>query len=231
MNLISFGTENIRIWAKCVSEGSRFEMTEGGGKSKMASVTRLAIGEREMGEGLESCEKNNFEEFNYKCGNAPEVESLLRETISQLESALRESTRLLSQRDNEINTLRNDLGLSRGDRDGNVSVTLEEEVKSSQKRVIDLEKVVQQLQQDISMYKAERDSMLMKENAGDDGNVAGQTCYCGSLCGAMKEMVELKKKLQVTEQKYSNLKRAFKTLERSKVRVGVAHRDSPCTIS
>ena len=211
--------------------GQFIEMTERGEKSKMANVTRLAIGEREMGEGLESCDKNNFEEFNYKCGNAPEVESLLRETISQLESALRESTRLLSQRDSEINNLRNDLGLSRGDRDSNVSVKLEEEVKSSQKRVIDLEKVVQQLQQDISMYKAERDSMLMKENAGDEGNMGGQTCYCGSLCGAMKEMVELKKKLQVTEHKYSNLKRAFKSLERSKVRVGVAHRDSPCTIS
>ena len=185
------------------------------------------IGEREMGEG--SCEKNNFEEYNNKCGNDTEVESLLRETISQLETALRESTKLLSQRDGEINSLRNDLGICRGDRDNNVSGALEEEVKSSQKRVIDLEKVVQQLQQDITVYKAERES-LSRENA-DEGNIAGQTCYCGSLCGAMKEMVELKKKLQITEQKYSHLKRAFKTLERSKVRVGVAHRDSPCTIS
>lgn len=199
-------------------------------KSRITSV-KLAIGEREMGEGLESCEKNNFEEINnYKYGNPPGVESLLRETISQLESALRESTKLLAQRDSEINSLRSDLGISRGDRDSNVSVTLEEEVKSSQKRVIDLEKVVQQLQQDITMYKAERESILMKEKC-DATSIVGQTCYCGSLCGAMKEMVELKKKLQITEQKYSNLKRAFKTLERSKVRVGVAHRDSPCTIS
>lgn len=193
--------------------------------------SKLAIGEREMGEGLESCDKNNFEEVNYKCGNTPEADSLLRETISQLETALRESTKLLSQRDSEINSLRSDLGLYRGDRDRNVSVTLEEEVKNSQKRVIDLEKVVQQLQQDITMYKAERDSLVKMENCSDEGSAAGQTCYCGSLCGAMKEMVELKKKLQITEQKYSNLKRAFKTLERSKVRVGVAHRDSPCTIS
>ena len=84
--------------------------------------------------------------------------------------------------------------------------------------------------QDIALYKAERESLAAKEQE-HEGSVAGQTCYCGSLCGAMKEMVELKKKLQVTEQKYSNLKRAFKSLERSKVRVGVAHRDSPCTIS
>lgn len=96
--------------------------------------------------------------------------------------------------------------------------------------MIDLEKVVQKLQQDVTMYKAERESLLLKEY-GDCGIATGQTCYCGSLCGAMKEMVELKKKLQVTEQKYSNLKRAFKSLERSKVRIGVAHRDSPCTIS
>ena len=193
------------------------------------SGVKLAIGEREMGEGLESCEKN-FEDFDYKCGHTPVAESLLRETISQLETALRESTKLLSQRDNEINALRNDLGVCRGNRDNNVSVTLEEEVKNSQKRVIDLEKVIQQLQQDIAMYKAERESISTKEK-DHDGSVSGQTCYCGSLCGAMKEMVELKKKLQVTEQKYSNLKRAFKSLERSKVRVGVAHRDSPCTVS
>lgn len=189
---------------------------------------RLAIGEREMGEGLESCEKN-FEEFDYKCGHAPAADTLLRETISQLETALRESTKLLSQRDSEINSLRNDLDTSRRDSDRNVSAALDEEVKNSQKRVIDLEKVIQQLQQDIAIYKVERESMLMKED--QDGSVTGQTCYCGSLCGAMKEMVELKKKLQVTEQKYSNLKRAFKSLERSKVRVGVAHRDSPCNIS
>jgi len=215
--------------AKRAVEGGRFKMTEEAEKLKTASV-KLAIGEREMGEGLESCEKNNFEEFNYKCGNTPEAETLLRETISQLESALRESTKLLSQRDEEINSLRNDLGISRSGGDNNVSVTLEEEVKTSQKRVIDLEKVVQQLQQDITLYKAERENMLRNENA-DEGCVAGHTCYCGSLCGAMKELVELKKKLQITEQKYSNLKRAYKTLERSKVRVGVAHRDSPCTIS
>ena len=189
---------------------------------------RLAIGEREMGEGLESCEKN-FEEFDYKCGHAPAADTLLRETISQLETALRESTKLLSQRDSEINSLRNDLDTSRRDNDRNVSAALDEEVKNSQKRVIDLEKVIQQLRQDIAIYKVERESMLMKED--QDGSVTGQTCYCGSLCGAMKEMVELKKKLQVTEQKYSNLKRAFKSLERSKVRVGVAHRDSPCNIS
>lgn len=192
--------------------------------------SKLAIGEREMGEGLESCEKNNFEEPSYKYGGAPEVESLLRETISQLESALRESTKLLAQRDSEISSLRNSLGVSLGERASNVSVALDEEVKRSQKRVIDLEKVVQKLQQEITMYKVERESMLLKE-FGDSTSATGQTCYCGSLCGAMKEMVELKKKLQVTEQKYSNLKRAFKTLERSKVRVGVAHRDSPCTIS
>ena len=202
-------------------------MTDLAGKTP--GDVKLAIGEREMGEGLESCEKT-FEEFDFKCGQAPAAELLLRETISQLETALRESTKLLSQRDNEINSLRNDLGLCRGDRENNISATLEEEVKKSQMRVIDLEKVIQQLQQDIALYKAERESLAAKEQE-HEGSVAGQTCYCGSLCGAMKEMVELKKKLQVTEQKYSNLKRAFKSLERSKVRVGVAHRDSPCTIS
>ena len=202
-------------------------MTDLAGES--SGDVKLAIGEREMGEGLESCEKN-FEESDFKCGKAPAADSLLRETINQLETALRESTKLLSQRDNEINSLRNDLGLCRGVRENNISATLEEEVKTSQKRVIDLEKVIQQLQQDITMYKAERESLTAKEQ-DHEGSVTGQTCYCGSLCGAMKEMVELKKKLQVTEQKYSNLKRAFKSLERSKVRVGVAHRDSPCTIS
>lgn len=197
---------------------------------RLEKLTTPSIGEREVGEGLEACVKNNFEEYNYKCKNETEVESLLRETISQLETALRESTKLLSQRDNEIVSLRSDLGLCRGERGNNASDTLEEEFKNSQKRVLDLEKVVQQLQQDITMYKAERENILAKDNF-NEANVAGQTCYCGSLCGAMKEMVELKKKLHVTEQKYSNLKRAFKTLERSKVRVGVAHRDSPCTIS
>lgn len=107
---------------------------------KTLGDVKLAIGEREMGEGLESCEKN-FEEFDFKCGQAPAAESLLRETISQLETALRESTKLLSQRDNEINSLRNDLGLCRGDRENNLSATLEEEVKKSQIRVIDLEKL------------------------------------------------------------------------------------------
>jgi len=125
-------------------------MTDLAGKTP--GDVKLAIGEREMGEGLESSEKN-FEEFDFKCGQTPAAESLLRETISQLETALRESTKLLAQRDNEINTLRNDLGLCRGDRENNISATLEEEVKKSQMRVIDLEKVIQQLQQDIAMYK------------------------------------------------------------------------------
>lgn len=191
---------------------------------------RLAIGEREVGEGLESSEKN-FEEFDLKCGYTPAADTLLRETISQLETALCESTKLLAQRDNEINSLRNDLDSCRRNNDGNVSAALDEEVKNSQKRVLDLEKVIQQLQQDIAIYKAERESLLMNTDQLEDGCATGQTCYCGSLCGAMKEMVELKTKLQVTEQKYSNLKRAFKSLERSKVRVGVAHRDSPCNIS
>ena len=186
-----------------------------------------SIGERQMGEGLESSD-TNVEELNYKRVQGTVTELLLRETISQLEKALYESTRLLSQRDNEILSLRSVLESSRRDRDSNISDTLDEEVKRSQRKVIDLEKTVQRLQQDVAMYEVERESLLKRER---EGNSSGHTCYCGSLCGAMKEMVELKKKLQVTEQKYCNLKRAFKSMERSKVRVGVAHRDSPCSIS
>lgn len=34
---------------------------------KMFGDVKFVIGEREMGEGLEFCEKN-FEEFDFKCG-------------------------------------------------------------------------------------------------------------------------------------------------------------------
>lgn len=90
---------------------------------------KLVIGEREMGEGLEFCEKNNFEELSYKYGGVFEVEFFFREIISQLEFVLCELIKLFVQRDSEIFFLRNSLGVSFGECVSNVSVVLDEEVK------------------------------------------------------------------------------------------------------
>lgn len=183
----------------------------------------LAIGKREVGEGLEASDKS-CEEFSPAEKKA--ADSLLRETITALEKALLESRRLLSQRDLEISALRGDLECMRGSGDIESSSALGEEVKSSQMKVLELEKVIQHLQQVIQTFQAKQD---IHECEAD--YASSQTCYCGSLCGAMKEMLEVKRKLQQTEHKYSNLKKAFRQLEKSKLRVGVAHRDSPCTVS
>ena len=186
----------------------------------------ITMEKRELGEGLEAstnCE--NFE--NAEVRNC--ADTLFRETITGLEQALLESKRLLSQRDVEISALRSDLERLRGGRDAdNRSSTLAEEVKSSQTKVLELERVIQHLQQVIQTFQAKQEPEG-HECGADLGT--GRTCYCGSLCGAMQEMVEVKKKLQQTEHKYSNLKKAFRQMEKGKLRVGVAHRDSPCTVS
>jgi hypothetical protein len=189
-----------------------------------------AIGKREDGEGLESCEKVDFEEYNPE-NSSPAVDSLLRDTIRDLQKALYESKRLLSERDSEINALRSEVESMRKSTTTCTSVAIEDEFKRSQLKVIDLENIVQQLQKDVFTQRSQREDIL-KQSKESEANVNGaHTCYCGSICVAMKEVVDLKRKLHQTEQKYLLLKRSMRTMERSRVRVGVAQRDSPCTVS
>lgn len=184
------------------------------------------IEKRETGEGLESCDKMP-EEFGYSSDSM--ADALLRETVSELEKALRDSKRLLSQRDAEINTLRSEIeNVRRASRGGaNECSTIEEEFKQSQIKIFELEKVIQQLQQDLTLCKRQTDKPTATPS--DECTASSQACYCGSLCGAMKEAVELKRKLLLMEQKYHHLKRRFRHNDRNRVKV--AHRDSSCTIS
>ncbi|EDO46445.1 predicted protein [Nematostella vectensis] len=194
------------------------------------SLGNLPLGKREDGEGLESCEKT-CEELSTLENTA--VDSLLRDTITELQKALYESKRLLAERDTEILTLRNELEESRKESEGGRSFVIEDEFKKSQMKVIDLEKTVHQLQQDITSHKTqEKEEFINKLNAGEPGEL----CYCGSICLAMKEVVDLKRKLHHTEYKYLQLKKNIRSKERearerNRVKVGVAHRDSPCTVS
>ena len=190
--------------------------------------TAFPTEKRETGEGLESCDKMQ-EEFDFSNGSM--ASSLLRETVNELEKALRESKRLLSQRDAEISALRSEIDNARkesssGTQQHECSTSIEEEFKQSQIRIFELEKVIQQLQQDLTTCKKQTDKNTTEN---EECKVLSQACYCGSLCGAMKEAVELKRKLQLMEQKYHQLKRRFRHNERNRVKV--AHRDSPCTIS
>ncbi|XP_020895419.1 uncharacterized protein LOC110234382 [Exaiptasia diaphana] len=190
-----------------------------------------AIGKREDGEGLESCEKTNFEEYSPDCHSA--VDGILRDTISDLQKALYESKRLLSERDNEILSLRNEVEEMRRRTKSSpcTSVTIEEEFKKSQRKVIELEKTIQQLQADISTQRSQKNDILKQSQETEANQNGGHTCYCGSMCVAMKEVVDLKRKLHQTEQKYIHLKRNMRTMERNRVKVGVAQRDSPCSVS
>lgn len=189
-----------------------------------------AIGKREDGEGLESCDKAAFEEYGRESSSST-VDDLLRDTISELQKALYESKRLLSERDGEINALRSQVEDMRKSNTTCTSVAIEDEFKKSQLKVIDLEKIVQKLQKDVSIQRSQRDDILKQTKENEATVNGGHTCYCGSICVAMKEVVDLKRKLHQTEQKYQHLKRNMRTMERNRVRVGVAQRDSPCTVS
>lgn len=195
-------------------------------KTENPQVEVFPIEKRETGEGLESCDKISEEFGDYS--HDPLADSLLRETVYELEKALRESKRLLTQRDAEISALRSEIETVRRDSNGGTRecTSIEEEFKKSQIKIFELEKVIQQLQQDLTVCKKQTDKTATQS---DECTVSSQACYCGSLCGAMKEAVELKRKLQLMEQKYHQLKRRFRHNERNRVKV--AHRDSPCTIS
>lgn len=191
-----------------------------------------AIGKREDGEGLEACEKGIIEEYGTDFHSG--VDSILRDTISDLQKALVESKRLLAERDSEILSLRSEVDEIRRNTEQTspcASVAIEEEFKRSQHKVIELEKTIQQLQVDISIQRSHKNDILKQSKETEAKQNGGHTCYCGSMCIAMKEVVDLKRKLHQTEQKYVHLKRNMRTLERNRVKVGVAQRDSPCSVS
>lgn len=191
-----------------------------------------AIGKREDGEGLESCEKGNIEEYSPDSYSA--VDGILRDTVSDLQKALIESKRLLSERDSEILSLRSEVDEMRRSAAHTspcTSVAIGEEFKKSQYKVLELEKTIQQLQKDISIQRSQRNDILKQSMESEANQNGDHTCYCGSMCIAMKEVVDLKRKLHQTEQKYVHLKRNMRTMERNRVKVGVAQRDSPCSVS
>ncbi len=153
------------------------------------------------------------------------TENLVTESIKELEKALSESQRLLSERDKNILELRQAL------EDCKITMTTDvdkqekllKELEKSHKKILDLEnQLSEQKRKGTEETKKNEKSNQQVINVSDT-TYPECTCYCGSVCNALREINEVKRKLEQTEKKYTNLKRKIR--ERRKAEAD-AHRDS-----
>ena len=142
------------------------------------------------------------------------TEDLVKESLKELEKAMQESKRMLVGRDDEIAQLRRQLEQAQMSnyeqlgQDEDILAHLEE----SQKRVLYLEKEMQKLKEE-----HQEDMRQLKMKSSHDGNNEMReksfpecTCYCGSVCKALSDLSDYKRKLDCTQKKYDNLKNRVK---------------------
>lgn len=140
------------------------------------------------------------------------TDNLVAETMKELESALSESNNLLSERDREITKLRKVIEDSKTC----VQVVgkqeqLLQELESSQKRIIDLESELGELKRANQNKASKEQSENLKMKLGNDlSDTSECTCYCGSVCNALREINAVKQKLEQTEHKYATIKRKIR---------------------
>ena len=161
------------------------------------------------------------------------TEDLIKESIQELEKAMSESKKMLQERDEEIARLRqfienNKLGGKGGGSGRNFQQheddeerEREEEVRHSellkqlqetQKRNSTLEKQIHKLELD---HSSEIHDLKMKQNhqapaiwhLDTPDSRPECTCYCGTVCKALRDLVEAREQLETTKTKYEGLKK------------------------
>ena len=151
------------------------------------------------------------------------TDDLVKEAMQELETALGESQKLLNDRDVEIAQLRQALQESKQSfsTDLNKQGDVLDELEQSQKRIIDLETELREtkLNEEKSAKRAQA-AILQSIHVGDAA-FPECTCYCGSMCNALREVGEVKKQLEKTETKYANLKKKIR--ERRKAEAEMSH--------
>jgi len=157
------------------------------------------------------------------------TEDLIKESIKDLESAMAESKRMLVERDDEIERLRafienNKLcagKTSNDDEEGEERhFELVNELRETQRENIKLSKMIHEMELNHSHEVA---SLKNKQQAPpiwqleDDTPLTNRpecTCYCGTVCKALRDLVEAREHLDSTKTKYENLKKRVKEFKR-----------------
>lgn len=152
------------------------------------------------------------------------TEDLIKESINELELAMQESKRMLVERDNEILRLRayienNKLAAETASCEsskGNGNSLLQQ-LEESERRNSLLERQLREIKlshsQEIAQLKNEQKAPPIW-HIEDIGNHPECTCYCGSVCKALRDLVETKQSLETTKSKYDNLKKRVKEFRR-----------------
>eukprot|EP00112_Aurelia_sp_Birch-Aquarium-sp1_P021643 Seg588.4 transcript_id=Seg588.4/GoldUCD/mRNA.D3Y31 product="hypothetical protein" protein_id=Seg588.4/GoldUCD/D3Y31 len=155
-------------------------------------------------------------------------DDLIKEAMQELETALGESQKLLSERDQEIAELREALEESKQSlhTDLNRQEGLLDELENSQKRIMDLEHELTELRKKEQNKQTQNQAAILQTINVSDKSFPECTCYCGSVCNALREVGEVKKKLELTEQKYANLKKKIRERRKAEAEMHHQHRSS-----
>lgn len=161
------------------------------------------------------------------------TEDLIKESIRDLEQAMGESKKMLQERDAEIARLRlfidnNELGGRRGrSQEEEKEKEREEEVRhtellaqlhETEKRNSSLEKQIHKLELDHSReihdLKMQHNQTPAIWNLDTPDSRPECTCYCGTVCKALNDLVDSREQLEITKSKYEGLKKRVREFRR-----------------
>jgi len=137
------------------------------------------------------------------------TEDLIKDSIAELENAMQESKRMLHERDDEIQKLRQQMDKMTADKeieDDEKYATILKDYRGTQERVMELECEIRQLK---AKEEANKLGVQGKGSGCENGRGTGdeENCHCGDGCQAVLDLNETKMKLEVVKTKYDNLKR------------------------
>lgn len=156
------------------------------------------------------------------------TDDLIKESIQELEKAMSESKKMLQERDAEIARLRqfienNKLG-GGGGRDSQQDdderekeeevrhAELLKQLQETQKRNSTLEKQIHKLEldhsreiHDLKMQQNHQTPAIWHLDTPDSRPEC--TCYCGTVCKALRDLVDAREQLEITKTKYEGLKK------------------------
>ena len=169
------------------------------------------------------------------------TDDLVKEAMQELETALEESQKLLNDRDVEIMELRRALEDSKQSLNTDLSKQEEllDELEKSQKRVFELESELRATKQKEQTNSNKAQAAILQTIHVSGAEFPECTCYCGSVCNALREVGEVKKKLEMVETKYANLKKKIRERRKAEAEINqhrhihkltVADRSPSCVI-
>ena len=161
------------------------------------------------------------------------TEDLIKESILELEQAMGETKRMLQERDSEIVRLRQFIennkmgGSGRSSQHDDDEKEKEEEVRhtelikqleETQKRNSSLEKQIHNLElnhsREIHDLKIQLNQTPALWNLDTPDSRPECTCYCGTVCKALKDLVDAREQLENTKTKYEGLKKRVREFRR-----------------